>query len=548
MSTVETFKRDQVNSENKLLSSFKAIIETAFYGNNVEKVENLSQAYEIAKNVPGTIVTDMPISHNEDLGLPEDASILVFNDGKVVGRTAAARVIIGQPGVDEDYYQGILREAIFTGNDQEFLEGNVVVGLDSDFMAHAHLMVPKQYANNLYSYLVNFQIVTEKEEELYKTSREYNEDDIYVYANPEWSHPEFPYGLALFDPAHNVAAILGLRYFGELKKATLTLAWATAHRNGFVACHGGMKQYQLPDKKYTMAAFGLSGSGKSTITLSKPKGDGKVVVLHDDAFVINHDNGSTTALEPAYFDKVQDYDLTKDAVDYFLTCQNVGITLDDEGKKVIIMQDVRNGNGRTVKSRYVTPNRVDHLDESIDAVYWIMKDDSLPPVVKIDDPVLAAVFGLTLATKRSTAENVVGNVNRDDLVIEPYANPFRSYALGEDYKDFRNLLAKDGVDCYILNTGFYGDKKVTPQVTLGSIENIINGTTNFIDYGPLEGVSYLEVDGYDVDFSDPEYRDKVRGRMQTRLDFINKQEDILEGYHALPVEARETMEKVVNAL
>ncbi|OFI48888.1 phosphoenolpyruvate carboxykinase [Floricoccus tropicus] len=548
MSTVETFKRDQVNSENKLLSSFKAIIETAFYGNNVEKVENLSQAYEIAKNVPGTIVTDMPISHNEDLGLPEDASILVFNDGKVVGRTAAARVIIGQPGVDEDYYQGILREAIFTGNDQEFLEGNVVVGLDRDFMAHAHLMVPKQYANNLYSYLVNFQIVTEKEEELYKTSRDYDEDDIYVYANPEWSHPDFPYGLALFDPAHNVAAILGLRYFGELKKATLTLAWATAHRNGFVACHGGMKQYQLPDKKYTMAAFGLSGSGKSTITLSKPKGDGKVVVLHDDAFVINHDNGSTTALEPAYFDKVQDYDLTKDAVDYFLTCQNVGITLDDEGKKVIIMQDVRNGNGRTVKSRYVTPNRVDHLDESIDAVYWIMKDDSLPPVVKIDDPVLAAVFGLTLATKRSTAENVVGNVNRDDLVIEPYANPFRSYALGEDYKDFRNLLAKDGVDCYILNTGFYGDKKVTPQVTLGSIENIINGTTNFIDYGPLEGVSYLEVDGYDVDFSDPAYRDKVRGRMQTRLDFINKQEDILEGYHALPVEARETMEKVVNVL
>lgn len=548
MSTVETFKRDQVNSENKLLSSFKAIIETAFYGNNVEKVENLSQAYEIAKNVPGTIVTDMPISHNEDLGLPEDASILVFNDGKVVGRTAAARVIIGQPGVDEDYYQGILREAIFTGNDQEFLEGNVVVGLDSDFRAHAHLMVPKQYANNLYSYLVNFQIVTEKEEELYKTSREYDEDDIYVYANPEWSHPDFPYGLALFDPAHNVAAILGLRYFGELKKATLTLAWATAHRNGFVACHGGMKQYQLPDKKYTMAAFGLSGSGKSTITLSKPKGDGKVVVLHDDAFVINHDNGSTTALEPAYFDKVQDYDLTKDAVDYFLTCQNVGITLDDEGKKVIIMQDVRNGNGRTVKSRYVTPNRVDHLDESIDAVYWIMKDDSLPPVVKIDDPVLAAVFGLTLATKRSTAENVVGNVNRDDLVIEPYANPFRSYALGEDYKDFRNLLAKDGVDCYILNTGFYGDKKVTPQVTIGSIENIINGTTNFIDYGLLEGVSYLEVDGYDVDFSDPEYRDKVRGRMQTRLDYINKQEDILEGYHALPAEARETMEKVVNAL
>src|SRR5699024_4572178 len=206
---------------------------------------------------------------------------------------------------------------------------------------------------------------------------------IYIFANPEWSHPDFPNGLALFMPEANVASILGLRYFGELKKATLTLAWATAHRNGYVACHGGMKQYQLPDKKFTMAAFGLSGSGKSTITLAKHGDKYQVKVLHDDAFVINKEDGSTTALEPAYFDKTQDYPLTDPAVAYFITCQNVGVTLDDEGKKVIVTQDIRNGNGRTVKSRYVTPNRVDHLRSAIDAIFWIMKDDSLPPVVKI---------------------------------------------------------------------------------------------------------------------------------------------------------------------
>ncbi len=35
-----------------------------------------------------------------------------------------------------------------------------------------------------------------------------------------------------------------------------------------------------------------------------------------------------------------------------------------------------------------------------------MKDDSLPPIIKINDPVLAASFGATLATKRSDAENI----------------------------------------------------------------------------------------------------------------------------------------------
>ena len=194
--------------------------------------------------------------------------------------------------------------------------------------------------------------------------------------------------------------------------------------------------------------------------------------MHDDAFVINRATGSTTALEPSYFDKVQDYPLTDDAVNYFLTCQNVGITLDEEGKKVLVLEDVRNGNGRTVKSRYVTPNRVDHLSEKIDAIFWIMKDNTLPPVIKINNPTLAAVFGLTLATKRSTAENLVGKVRRDQLVIEPYANPFRSYKLSEDYLAFRELFANQHTACYVLNTDEFNGKKVTKEITLGSIENI----------------------------------------------------------------------------
>ena len=62
------------------------------------------------------------------------------------------------------------------------------------------------------------------------------------------------------------AAVLGLRYFGELKKATLTLAWATAHRNGYAACHGGEKAFHFKDKDDKVFAFyGLSGSGKSTL-------------------------------------------------------------------------------------------------------------------------------------------------------------------------------------------------------------------------------------------------------------------------------------------
>ena len=49
-------------------------------------------------------------------------------------------------------------------------------------------------------------------------------------------------------------------------------------------------------------------------------------------------------------------------------------------------------------------------------------------LIKINDPLMASTMGCTLMTKRSNAENVIGK--HDDLVIEPYANPFRVYPFG----------------------------------------------------------------------------------------------------------------------
>ncbi len=96
-----------------------------------------------------------------------------------------------------------------------------------------------------------------------------------------------------------------------------------------------MKQYSIDDRTYTMAVFGLSGSGKSTITLAKHAEDLPVTILHDDAFVISRKNGSATALEPSYFDKTQDYSSDDPTISYFLTCQNVGVTTNERQEKII---------------------------------------------------------------------------------------------------------------------------------------------------------------------------------------------------------------------
>ncbi|MGB6179114.1 phosphoenolpyruvate carboxykinase (ATP) [Carnobacterium sp.] len=521
MSTKENFQKSEINKENPIFSSLRSVVETAMYGNNVREITNITEAYTLALNSPVTIVTDLLVKYPEKLNLPNGAKVLVENGGAIVGRTAVARRIFGNNKEEDIKLAAIAREAIYQGSIKERYKASAYVGLDEEFMIKAHLSVPKGQENNLYSWLLNFQITNEFYNDMYSNSHEIEAGDIYIYSDPYWKHPDYPLGLAYFDTDHNVALILGLNYFGELKKATLTLAWGTAHRIGFASCHGGQKKFELPgNKDYVAAFFGLSGSGKSTLTHAKHNGKYPIEVLHDDAFIISLDDGSSIALEPAYFDKTQDYPSNHSEIDYFVTVQNVAVTLDNHNNKVLLTEDIRNGNGRTVKSRYSTPNRVDRFEEPINAIYWIMKDDSLPPVVKIDDPILAASFGATLATKRSTAERLKEGVDMNKLVIVPYANPFRVYPLSEDYEQFKHLFEVNRIDCYIINTGFFLEKKITPAITLESIEAIVDKTAEFKVLGDIEQLKYMEIDGFKPDFNDESYKQLVQERLQMRVDHI----------------------------
>lgn len=550
MSTLDFFTNSEELKETT--SAVRATITAPFFGNNVKEVKTVYEAYFLAKNSPGTVeLTGMPIYKPEKIGLPKGANQLLFNDGETVGRCAAARKIVGEPNCDVAHILPIIREAIYHAGRKNMYKGEVVVGLEEDFMIKAHLLVPKGFENNLLSWMLNFQYITKEYEKMYKKSRKISEGDIYVFSDPDWTHPEFPYGLTFFDPKHNCAAILGMRYFGEHKKGTLTLAWGAAARNGYASCHGGMKRYNLgkgKDKKsFQAAVFGLSGSGKSTITHAKHNNKYDITVLHDDAFVINVHDKYTIALEPAYFDKTQDYPLGCDDNKYIITQQNNGVIKGKDGKLYSITEDIRNGNGRAVKSKLWSPNRVDRVDEPINAVFWLMKDPTIPPVIKLSGPSLGSAMGATLATKRTSAERLAEGVDPNALVVEPYANPFRVYPLEMDYTRFKQLFI-DGVDCYILNTGDFMGKKVKPADTLGIIEAIIEGNANFEKWGNFSDIEIMKLEGFEADFSNEEYKDQFTKRMQDRINFIKSRETEKAGLDKLPPDALEALEKVISQI
>ena len=560
MSTKAYYPISEIGAGKPGFSKTRSIIEAAFYGNNVIKVNTLKEAYELAKNSPGTIVTDMPVYNGEEFGLEQDTKVLLFNDGAVTGRYAGARRIKGEPGVDAGKLDKVVMNAVYEARWKTMYHAEVYVGLDPEFMVKAHLLIPEGEENIMYSWMLNFQYMSDEYVKMYKNSKQVGdgkEADIYILSDPQWipeQHPDVDYSclsdpltLCYFDTEQNCAAILGMKYFGEHKKGTLTMAWAIANRNGYASCHGGQKEYILKDgSKYVASVYGLSGSGKSTLTHAKHDGKYEIKVLHDDAFIINTDTCASIALEPTYFDKTADYPTGCEDNKYLLTAQNCSATLDEEGKIQLVTEDIRNGNGRAIKSKLWSPNRVDKITSPVNAIFWIMKDPTLPPVVKLKGAALASVMGATLATKTSSAERVAAGTDLNALRIVPYANPFRTYPLVNDYEKFKKLVEEKNVDCYIINTGDFMGKKVQPADTLGILETIVENKATFKPWGPFSDIEIMDWEGFVPDLKDASYVTELKARMQDRVNAVEGFNTKKEGYDALPEEALNAVKKIVT--
>ncbi len=83
MATKAKFSWDEITTENPIFSMARTTIESVFYGNNVVPVTTLKQGYELACKTPGVVITDLPVERPEEIGLPEGAKVLLFNDGAV---------------------------------------------------------------------------------------------------------------------------------------------------------------------------------------------------------------------------------------------------------------------------------------------------------------------------------------------------------------------------------------------------------------------------------------------------------------------------------
>ncbi len=467
----------------KNMSHIRAVAETLMNNPKVRKV-TAAEAYDLAMEQPGVSKTDLeiypPLAEMYDL--PKGAKVLNDCHGNIVGRTAKARVFYNRINPDKKRkVEGDIREAVFQLEQHDLIKAEAVLGLDPDLMIKATFITNVPDAANVFNWLCNFKPF-ETMTEQYKNSKLLDIQDIIFVAFNEWEcHDDFYYKnitpqLALVDEKHNVIFNLGMRYFGERKKGTLTLAWTSGMRLNMAACHGGIKEVDFANckeetekslGKRSIAFYGLSGTGKSSHTNSHDNGGTlpqgfKKVVLHDDAFQIDLEEKACRVWEPSLFDKTDSRGIDHSDWKYCISVMNHAM-INASGKVVPLGLDIRQDNGRALFDSDLLGCWINKCSFP-SAIVWLMKDNSLPPVIKYTSNDLAVAMGATLMTKRNRAENVPEE-ELNKLVFEPFANPFRVYELYRDVEAFNNVIEL-GASCYTFNSSNFWNSSDTDTIPI----------------------------------------------------------------------------------
>jgi len=232
----------------------------------------------------------------------------------------------------------------------------------------------------------------------------------------------------------------------------------------------------------------------------------------------------------------------------------------DDGSKRMVNQDVRNSNGRCLKSRDMFRHS-EHCKRP-GMLIWLQKDTSLPPISKVSGSAISVAMGASLSTMRAKGVENVDAKELEKLVIEPFANPFRVHSLLEDCDQFRKLF-KMGCECYIMNTHAFGVGvdllDIPKELSLAIVTELVRGNIEWREWRTFRGLSLPkngnELFGEDFDRKykprrTPEYLQFLRDRMQDRITFLShkrdEQHDMSNNFIAPLVQARNIIDKILE--
>lgn len=349
--------------------------------------------------------------------------------------------------------------------DYEWMVLDRVIGQNPEVTFHCRLLIPKQYARVA---LLWSQTLFPAPAELQNPKKE--PDFLSVYL-PQWpelaaqSGKDLPKRMILIHPNAGVTWILGTDYVGEAKMSFLRMSMYAMKRRGGLGFHAGSKVLRLLDprsetnKNYGVLLFGLSGTGKTTLTLDNhdlkpPEG---VIVLQDDITLVNME-GKAYGTENNFYVKTEG--LTgEDQPGLYQALMNPGSVFENvyvDSKGSVDFTNYKHGtNGRALALRSKVPctDHTINCDMAHKLIFITRRDTIVPPVARLTRDQAVAFFMLGESIETSAGDPTKAGQSKHEVGFNPFILGLEDEE-GNRLGDFLTRNAE--VEVYLLNTGSMG--------------------------------------------------------------------------------------------
>jgi phosphoenolpyruvate carboxykinase (ATP) len=438
------------------------------------------------------------------------------------------RLGVDQQGMAPERAAAIVREV------HRYLEGRDLIRLDRqmgthpDFNLHCRLYITKEYAR------IPFQWHNMLFEPPHPNG---NPDLISIYV------PEWPERIIFCHPLAGVTYILGTDYFGECKKSFLRKAmYRFKQQRGGLGFHAGSKVLRVKDyrgnlKEVGFLLFGLSGTGKTTLTMHDHglTGEEGVAIRQDDV-VMMHPSGYCYGTENGFYIKTEGLDESQRVLFQAATSPNAifeNIYVDDNGR-ILFDSSEFTANGRGVILRSEVPGtdeRID-LDRAHRLIFITRRDDVVPAVARLSPEQAAAFFMLGESIETSAGDPTKAGQPKREVGTNPFI-------VGPEAEEGNRLLdilrLNPDIECYLLNTGSVGKREGHPGIKISVRDSV--GIITQLAYGNIRWAEdpdwgYLvpaEIPGINIRRFDPrqyysreEYAQRINRLRDERRAWLSK--------------------------
>ncbi|WP_436902111.1 phosphoenolpyruvate carboxykinase (ATP) [Halovenus halobia] len=369
------------------------------------------------------------------------------------------------------------------------------------------------------------------------------EPDFQTLQLPEWDEQVDNERRICVLPDEGLTFVLGSDYTGEAKKSFLRLFMRRVKEQGGLGIHAGSKRVTIESdgelKTVGQAFLGLSATGKSTLTghgcwLDEPEG---TEMLQDDVCALLPDGQVTGSEGNGLYIKTDGLDedeqpaLYEAATDEEAVFENVWV---DEDGTVNFDNTELTANGRAVIRREDLSSASEDIDmaEGVDQIFFITRNPAMPPVARLDDRQAAVAFMLGESIQTSAGDPDAAG----ESIRVVGTNPFIVGPPGEEGDRFRELIADNNVECFIINTGHVGPGKADIGVR-ESVKILVGAARGDITWRTDDTFGFEvpdSVPGIDVEpFYPPTHYDDFEAELE-RL--RTERREYLEQFENLPQE------------